>query len=170
MSPTSSQIRRGNECSFRFDDDSLRLYRPGDPAHPSAERKDGAPSQSELPVKYHQLLDWYEREYCNEKHRTETSQNRDPVLQMWGLGKEIWQGVDADEYVRSLCEDWDTHDDKGASRSGVTDGPRFLGHQSFIYLLEQPALGSASKCASYALRMLERTTTWRPVRLQWVRF
>jgi len=29
---------------------------------------------------------------------------------MWGLGKEVWQGVDADEYVRSLRVDWDEPD------------------------------------------------------------
>jgi len=37
----------------------------------------------------------------------------DPVLRMWGLGKEIWQGVDADEYVRSLRVDCDAQDDRG---------------------------------------------------------
>jgi hypothetical protein len=30
----------------------------------------------------------------------------DPILQMRGVGKEIWAGIDADEYVRSLRENW----------------------------------------------------------------
>jgi hypothetical protein len=30
----------------------------------------------------------------------------DPVLQMRGVGKEIWSDTNADEYVRSLRSDW----------------------------------------------------------------
>jgi len=30
----------------------------------------------------------------------------DPILKMWGVGKETWADVDADEYVRSLRENW----------------------------------------------------------------
>jgi hypothetical protein len=30
----------------------------------------------------------------------------DPVLQMYGVGKEIWSNVDADEYVRNLRANW----------------------------------------------------------------
>ena len=30
----------------------------------------------------------------------------DPILQMWGVGKEIWADTDADEYVRSLRANW----------------------------------------------------------------
>jgi hypothetical protein len=30
----------------------------------------------------------------------------DPILQMYGVGKEIWADVDADEYVRNLRESW----------------------------------------------------------------
>jgi hypothetical protein len=66
-----------------------------------------APRRSELPEKYHHLIDWYEREYCKQERDTQSAQDRDPILRMWGLGKEIWQGVDADEYVRSLREDWE---------------------------------------------------------------
>lgn len=28
------------------------------------------------------------------------------ILELHGLGKEIWQGVDANEYVRTLREEW----------------------------------------------------------------
>jgi len=91
---------------YRLEDDALRLYRPGDPAHPLRKGK-MAPRRSELPEKYHHLIDWYEREYCKRERDTKSAQDRDPILRMWGLGKEIWQGVDADEYVRSLREDWE---------------------------------------------------------------
>jgi hypothetical protein len=30
----------------------------------------------------------------------------DPILQMRGVGKEIWADIDADEYVRSLRANW----------------------------------------------------------------
>lgn len=29
------------------------------------------------------------------------------ILELHGLGKEIWQGVDVNEYVRTLREEWD---------------------------------------------------------------
>jgi hypothetical protein len=29
------------------------------------------------------------------------------VLQMYGMGKEMWEGEDPDEYVRHLRESWD---------------------------------------------------------------
>lgn len=29
------------------------------------------------------------------------------ILELDGLGMEIWQGVDADEYVRQLRDEWD---------------------------------------------------------------
>jgi hypothetical protein len=103
VEPNSARYR----MSFKFEDDTYRLYRPGDAVHPLRKGKT-APRRNELPEKYHQLLDWYEREYCKRETETESSQNLDPVLRMWGLGKEIWQGVDADEYVRSLREDWDS--------------------------------------------------------------
>jgi hypothetical protein len=64
-----------------------------------------------LPPKYHYLLDWYESEYCKQENATGPTQRQDIVLAMWGLGKEIWQGVDADEYVRSLRADWEAPKD-----------------------------------------------------------
>jgi len=29
------------------------------------------------------------------------------VMELHGLGKEIWEGIDAQEYVNSLREEWD---------------------------------------------------------------
>jgi hypothetical protein len=34
------------------------------------------------------------------------NEDDDPILQMRGVGKEIWADVDADEYVRSLRANW----------------------------------------------------------------
>jgi bifunctional DNA-binding transcriptional regulator/antitoxin component of YhaV-PrlF toxin-antitoxin module len=33
-------------------------------------------------------------------------QEGDPILSLTGLGREIWEGVDPDEYVRNLREGW----------------------------------------------------------------
>ena len=30
----------------------------------------------------------------------------DPILQMLGIGKELWAGTSADEYVRELRSNW----------------------------------------------------------------
>ncbi len=38
------------------------------------------------------------------------SESNDPILQMRGLGKEIWADTDADEYVRSLRANWNGND------------------------------------------------------------
>jgi hypothetical protein len=57
-----------------------------------------------LPLKYHYLLDWYEQVYCAQD--TSLREEEDPLLQMRGVGKEIWAGTDADEYVRSLRSNW----------------------------------------------------------------
>ena len=32
---------------------------------------------------------------------------RHSILELHGLGREIWQGVDPKEYVRGLREEWD---------------------------------------------------------------
>jgi hypothetical protein len=33
-------------------------------------------------------------------------EQEDPVLQMRGVGKEIWSEINADEYVRDLRANW----------------------------------------------------------------
>jgi hypothetical protein len=79
-----------------------RLYRPGDPADPRRLRSSAGPGPDDLPPKYRPLLDWYRKEYG-----VQAKADEDPIMAMIGLGKEIWKGVDADEYVRKLREDWD---------------------------------------------------------------
>jgi len=106
IEPNSARYR----MSYKLEDDTYRLYRPGDPAHPLRKGKT-APKLAELPEKYHELLHWYEREYCKGESAVKWAQEHDPILQMWGLGKEIWQGVNADEYVESLRADWDSPDE-----------------------------------------------------------
>jgi hypothetical protein len=37
---------------------------------------------------------------------TNEEEDNDPILQMRGVGKEIWADTDADEYVRALRANW----------------------------------------------------------------
>lgn len=46
------------------------------------------------------LMDWMETAPLKPPHR---------LSELRGLGKEIWQGMDAQEYVHSLREEWDEH-------------------------------------------------------------
>lgn len=74
-----------------------RLFRPSDPYHPK--RKDGkiVPERSEIPPKYHSLLDWYERDWA-------PTSPRDPLLALAARHRDLWKTVDPDEYVRGLRE------------------------------------------------------------------
>ena len=105
--PNSAKYR----MSYKLADDTYRLYRPTDPAHPARKGK-MIPERDELPQKYHYLLDWYEREYS--RKQTPTSEEDDPILQMWGVGKEIWADTNADDYVRDLRSNW--YGAKGAAK------------------------------------------------------
>lgn len=87
---------------YRTEDGGLRLYRPGDAAHP-ARRGKISPSRAELPAKYQHLLDWYEAEYCG---GIEEPEEADPILSLRGLGKEMWAATDPDEYVNGLRSGW----------------------------------------------------------------
>jgi hypothetical protein len=83
---------------------SRRLFRPGDPYHPEREGAKARPTREEIPAKYRYLVDWYEREYATHRGR---DARRDALLSLRGLGKEIWEGVDPDAYVRGLREGWE---------------------------------------------------------------
>ena len=69
-----------------------RLYRRSDSCHGDREGPTEAggtrthPSRDDLPDRYLYLLDWYEREY---DWRPDWTEERDPILAMVGLGKEI---------------------------------------------------------------------------------
>jgi hypothetical protein len=107
LEPNSARYR----MFYRREDDTYRLFRPGDRAHPSRKGKI-IPNRADLPDKYHPLLEWYEREYCNRKGN-DMQAEQDPILEMWGLGKEIWADTNADEYVASLRAGWEENEDGG---------------------------------------------------------
>ena len=78
-----------------------RLFRPGDPCHPGRVNGKDVPARDAVPMEHRELIDWYHAEFSGGKGRTE-----DPVLALRGLGKELWENEDADDYVRSQRADW----------------------------------------------------------------
>lgn len=81
-----------------------RLFRKGDPYHPAREGSKIVPEPEELSTQYRYLLDWYRDEYS--ANRAISIEN-DPILRLRGLGKDIWKGIDPDEYIRQLREGWE---------------------------------------------------------------
>lgn len=46
------------------------------------------------------------------RNELDTAANGDKgrsILELHGLGREIWQGVDPEDYVRALREEWEEH-------------------------------------------------------------
>jgi hypothetical protein len=89
---------------FETSEGRRRLFRLGDAYHPAREGSKTAPAPEDLPEKYGQLLQWYE------KWRAEASRKlleTDPLLESQGSGKHLWADEPADEYVRRLREGWE---------------------------------------------------------------
>jgi hypothetical protein len=103
-----------------------RLLLPGDEVHPGRTGKI-FPDAGEIPERYLPLLQWAKKRYGQgrtgtglhasvggpkqtnaQKQRPETSEGwLEGLLEMEGLGKEYWKGVDPDEFVRKLREGWE---------------------------------------------------------------
>jgi hypothetical protein len=81
-----------------------RLYRPGDPYHPSREGSKITPAVDELPSGYQGLVRWY-RDWTDKA--AENLVKNDPLLQAQGSGRHLWADECADEYVRRLREGWE---------------------------------------------------------------
>ena len=79
-----------------------RLYREGDPADPKRLGK-VLPEAEAIPEQYRYLLDWYRNEYAPQRPETWLQGLTELVQE----GREIFRGVDADEYVRQLREGWE---------------------------------------------------------------
>ena len=79
-----------------------RLWRSGDDFHLLRLGK-LLPDRDKIPVRYRDLLGWYEKKHG--RIPVKVRRRYDPLYALRGLGKEIWEGIDPDEYVRSLRED-----------------------------------------------------------------
>ena len=98
---------------------TYRLFRPGDDFHPDRKGK-MAPHREELPARYHPLLDWYEKEYS--RQASTLNDEDDPVLQMWGAGKEIWKEEDGDAFIARERAELDAEmENKSAGSPSTTD-------------------------------------------------
>ena len=82
-----------------------RLFRPGDPYHPARDGGKTFPKPAELPENWFKgLLAWYHG-WCSEN--TSHAVENDPLLALYGSGKELWADEHADDYVRRLREGWE---------------------------------------------------------------
>ena len=74
-----------------------RLFRLGDPYHPDREGGRTTPERSDIPTKYHELVDWYEKTWSKPAAT-------DPLLALASRHRDLWRAVKADQYVRELRE------------------------------------------------------------------
>jgi hypothetical protein len=81
-----------------------RLFRLGDSYDPQREGSKTVPERENLPAEYRSLLDWY-RDWNSDS--IETRIKNDPLLALYGDGKDLWADEHADEYVRRLREGWE---------------------------------------------------------------
>jgi hypothetical protein len=89
---------------YRLDDGTYRLFRPGDTFHPARGGRT-APHPAGLPEQYHDLLAWYERDYCGQPGGASSSD--DPVLLMLGVGQELWAEESGDAFVARERRAWE---------------------------------------------------------------
>lgn len=82
-----------------------RLFRPGDPYNPLRDGGKVSPNVGDLPDdRFQALLDWY-RDWSQVS--TESRIASDPLLALYGSGKELWADEHADDYVRRIREGWE---------------------------------------------------------------
>jgi len=98
-----------NSCTYQMlyalPNGNRRLVLPGDDRHPGRVGK-MFPDPEEVPIQYHDLILWARERYAGGKRLT-PPRWLDSIFQIFGSGKEIWKGVDPDEYVRDLRKDWE---------------------------------------------------------------
>ncbi len=81
-----------------------RLFRVGDSYHAAREGSKTTPERDEMPRKYRELLNWY---YGWGQEAIEDRVKNDPLLALYGSGKDLWADEHADEYIRRLRGDWE---------------------------------------------------------------
>ena len=63
------------------------------------------PEPADIPSQYRELIDWAKQRFGTGTPRRDRWLSG--VLQLRGLGRDLWRDEDADEYVRKLREDWE---------------------------------------------------------------
>lgn len=85
-------------------DRTRRLLRSGDDVHPERNGKI-FPDPDDVPEQYRELIEWAKQRYG--KEQPPRTRWLDGILQMRGMGRELWKDEDPDVYVRRLREDWE---------------------------------------------------------------
>ncbi len=88
---------------YREKDNTIRLLQAGDRVHPGRDGKEW-PDVKDVPENYVPLVRWAQERFANRK--VEGKPWLHELLALRGLGKEIWKGVNADEYVSELRGSW----------------------------------------------------------------
>ncbi len=101
LNPNSARYK----MFFRLEDGTLRLFKPGDSTHPARKGK-SCPKRKDLPERYHHLIDWYEKEYCNGSTGGDPSSAVNLILEMRGVGKEIWPEGGGDAFIEAQRSGW----------------------------------------------------------------
>lgn len=88
---------------YKTREGKLRLLRAGDDVHPERTGKIW-PNPDEVPDRYRPLIAWAQKQF----DRPNPSPERwlEGIFQMRGIGKELWAGEDADEYIANLRKGW----------------------------------------------------------------
>lgn len=81
-----------------------RLFRKGDPYHPDREGSKIVPRREDMPLGYSGLPAWY-RDWCEVAGTRAIAE--DPLMALYGSGKDLWADEHADDYVRRLREGWE---------------------------------------------------------------
>jgi hypothetical protein len=79
-----------------------RLFLPGDAWDPSRKEGRTRPTEGAIPEAHRDLLGWYDL-----FSRRNGGPAADPILALRGVGREIWEGEDADQYVARLRQGWE---------------------------------------------------------------
>jgi hypothetical protein len=81
-----------------------RLFRLGDSYDPQREGSKITPEADEIPLHYADLLKWYKDWSRSQGKKANES---DPLLALYGSGKNLWADEHADEYVARLRAGWE---------------------------------------------------------------
>jgi hypothetical protein len=100
VAPTPGRYR----MLYASGDRRRRLLRSGDAVHPERTGKIW-PDPEDVPPQYAELIEWAKQRFG--KDGPMQSRWLDGLFQLRGMGRELWQGEDPDEYVRKLREDWE---------------------------------------------------------------
>jgi len=101
IAPNPARLR----MLYATGDRTRRLLVSTDDVHPGRTGKIW-PDPADVPPRYTELIAWAKKRYEKEGS-PQRARWLDGVLQLRGMGRELWKGEDPDEYVRKLRENWE---------------------------------------------------------------